>query len=910
MRLTSISVENVRRYVAPASLGELTSGLNLIVGPNGSGKSTWVRALRAALFAFHRSRQVTDLVPWAAPGSSPRVTVQFELDGQRHELTKQFFKGAFVRLQTPTESLDGEEAESLLASLLGFDFVTRGESKQLGIPGLLWIEQGSLPEMSDQVGNAGQYLRDALGNVMGQVTSTGGDEVFQQLEAQLARLRVKGRENSAKGELAEATVKSGEADENTRSLQSQLQEYRNRVDELDRLNRLCEVDRNERPWDKHAEMADKSQVALAQLEKLQDQLLQAQAEAGRLVARKQLLASENEQRRQIVAAVELRASALSGASEELQLLVANQSLVRGRLDKARHNLVLAEQQIAAARLAERDQTLAGRSADLEQNLERLDQRFTLAQNCQNNIEALTTQLTQRALKAADLDRLREIERELALHFERASAAASRLLFELEPGCKVQIGAEIISGAGERTLTEPTELNIAGVGRLLVTPGGIELEASNRARDSLEREFSALLAQLGHESSTAVAAALERQRAIEAERQLDAARLKDLAPNGVNQLSIEIAGVTGELDNVRAERSRTTDEPPATGVPGVSVSVSGAQVELETALAQHEQVLQTERLSTDSVSVGRAACQHAEQELTAAKEARNRLEALPGPDPSPGKETDSAGPLEALNEELFASQSQIAGLEKCLAAGMPDSLRLDIKRYTDSATEAREQANRRKLDQARLAAELSQAGAAGLEESYQLALAEQQRWSARLAALTLRAQALAWLVTQMQARRAQLTQRLQAPLQQRMDHYVRLLLPDIQLELDANLLPLSLSTTIGAAQSISADLIQAHGAGARQLVAAQSFGTREQLALLARLAYADLLAQAGRPTLLILDDSVLNADFDRLEQVKRMLFDAAQRHQILVFSCHPERWEGLGVAARPVPQSVQSFGDLK
>jgi hypothetical protein len=34
-------------------------------------------------------------------------------------------------------------------------------------------------------------------------------------------------------------------------------------------------------------------------------------------------------------------------------------------------------------------------------------------------------------------------------------------------------------------------------------------------------------------------------------------------------------------------------------------------------------------------------------------------------------------------------------------------------------------------------------------------------------------------------------------------------------------------------------------------------------------------------------------------MKRILFDAAQRHQIPLFTCHPENWRDLGVAARDV-----------
>ena len=80
----------------------------------------------------------------------------------------------------------------------------------------------------------------------------------------------------------------------------------------------------------------------------------------------------------------------------------------------------------------------------------------------------------------------------------------------------------------------------------------------------------------------------------------------------------------------------------------------------------------------------------------------------------------------------------------------------------------------------------------------------------------------------------------------------------------------------------------------------SVGAREQMGVVARLAYADLLKEANKPTLLILDDALVNTDEERLRQMKRVLYDAAQRHQILIFSCHPEAWRDLGVVARSIP----------
>ena len=77
----------------------------------------------------------------------------------------------------------------------------------------------------------------------------------------------------------------------------------------------------------------------------------------------------------------------------------------------------------------------------------------------------------------------------------------------------------------------------------------------------------------------------------------------------------------------------------------------------------------------------------------------------------------------------------------------------------------------------------------------------------------------------------------------------------------------------------------------------SFGAREQMGVISRLAYADLLKEAGRPTLIILDDALVHSDEQRLAQMKRVLFDAAQRHQVLLFSCHPGRWRDMGTPLR-------------
>jgi uncharacterized protein YhaN len=59
----------------------------------------------------------------------------------------------------------------------------------------------------------------------------------------------------------------------------------------------------------------------------------------------------------------------------------------------------------------------------------------------------------------------------------------------------------------------------------------------------------------------------------------------------------------------------------------------------------------------------------------------------------------------------------------------------------------------------------------------------------------------------------------------------------------------------------------------------SDGTREQVAVLTRLALAELLLEQGRPATVILDDALVFSDDDRLDRMFDILNAAARKTQI-------------------------------
>ena len=73
-------------------------------------------------------------------------------------------------------------------------------------------------------------------------------------------------------------------------------------------------------------------------------------------------------------------------------------------------------------------------------------------------------------------------------------------------------------------------------------------------------------------------------------------------------------------------------------------------------------------------------------------------------------------------------------------------------------------------------------------------------------------------------------------------------------------------------------------GREELADDLSKGTQEQLAVLTRLAFADLLLAKGKPASLVLDDALVFADDDRFETMTEILTEAGQRMQVIVLSC--------------------------
>ncbi|MDO6442225.1 AAA family ATPase [Marinobacter sp. 2_MG-2023] len=870
MKLQSLRVEQFRQFSKGLELGDLQPGINLIHGPNESGKSTLVRAIRAAFFERYRSKSAEDLAPWGDSSAAPTVEILFEHNGQRWQLDKRFLKRHRCDLLVDSTAFSGEEAEEKLAELLGYQFPKKGASKEehWGIPGLLWVEQGTGQDIEKAVLHAGGHLKSALNNLVGEVASSGGDEVIQAVEQQRQELLT--ATGKPRGDYLALANTRETLQQEVGDLQERIDQYKVQVDRLGILANEHEQASRDRPWEEARRGMQRAEVKYREVEALQEQqtrgmdtLKQLQQNLNLLQQSQAHWRSQNEQ-------LELRHQSYQKATKQLeQEELASPELVKA-VETARKHYQTATEAVQQAHLRDKRERLQKECARLEAELAKLRQNQEQAKSIQASLDGARKQKKQNLIDANVLRQLKQNQRELDDTNIRIQTVATRVTWQLDSGKELTLDGQSIAGQGEKLLLEPGVLEIPGLGSLGIQPGGEDLESLRRQQDRLKQSVSQQLSAMSVDSVETAEMKQGRLQEAEAQIQRFDDLLKSLAPQGVEQLNSaktevesELLTRTAELEALPAAAAIESDDKPLSLVESQLKQAEERLTDAEARQRNQEAHLLKARYVSE----------------TACREWQRMREELNSP--------ERQQQMDELNRDIAAAEKKKVELESSLKErdaqireARPALLKQDIERYRATAEHQEKAQQNRALELSEIRARLEAWGAEGLEEQHNEQAAELEHVNRRYLELDRRAKALDLLLNLLKDKRQALTRRLQAPLQKHLDHYLSVLFPEASLEVDENLMPGKFSR--GSELGQMAEL---------------SYGAREQMGLISRLAYADLLQEAGRPTLIILDDTLVHSDAERLDGMKRILFDAATRHQILLFTCHPEKWRDLGVEPR-------------
>lgn len=881
MRLSRIRVEQFKQFRCPLEIAEFEPGINLFTGPNEVGKSTLVAAIRAAFFERHRSGSVDDLRPWGDSSAVPTVELEFVVAGASYHLTKSFLGKKRCELQVGLQRFDGTAAEDHLAQLLGFQYAGRGASgtEHWGIPGLLWMQQGTSQEIKESVAHATDHLRTALNVSLGEVASSGGDEVVAKVEAARNELLTPAT-GTPRGALAEAEKKAEQLTAQLQKLDADISVYREKVDQLAALRREHAADELEKPWAHCRQLEQTATEHLKAVQSVAAALSEDRRRAAAVEERITLLRSQLQTFAAQEDQLKARSAALAAAKQSLAAALEVVKQWNAKCSESAVRYETARDTLQRARQADVRQVLVQKREEAHAKAASTAAALANAETEHAKLLVLQQQAAGSVITRQELEMLRSRHHQLQTLRARQAAAATRLRLALADGQHIELGDEKLSGTAERLLLETTTVTLPGLGQLEITPGGTNLAELRREETAIADNHTTLLQRLGVDTLEAAEARAQLHHQYLLDIKACQAMLKAFAPEGIDAL--RSAKAAHEALAKEAERKLLQLAP--------ELSDSA----LLPSISQAEAAEASARMSLDDLTAqcnkAQVAAGHAHTEVDAAtRELSAAQELLAAPERA-NRVADANQALLEARAEQQALAARIEANAAKLTQTRPDILEQDVARFRRSAEQHERQFNERQNKLTRLEVEVQASGADGWEEQRAEVARDWEQTVHRLHQLQRRAAALDHLLRLLRDKRRALTRRLQAPLQKHLNRHLQLLFPNASLEIDENLTPgpITRSGTNGV-ESGAFDTL--------------SFGAREQMGVISRLAYADLLQEAGRPTLIILDDALVHSDAERLSHMKRVLFDAATRHQILLFTCHPGNWRDLGVRSR-------SLRDLK
>lgn len=868
MKLRAIELTNIRRFAGrSARLSGIGDGITVLCEPNEFGKSTFFDALQAAFFERHGSRNAVIKALQPHAGGAPEVAVAVELPQGRFRIVKRWLQRPQAQVLDAAGRLvaQADEAEAWIDRMLGAGLH--------GPSGLLWVRQGLMgiePDGSNtedrrerERGLAAR--RDLLSSVAGEIDMmTGGrrmDLVLDKVTAALSALVTDTGRPKANGEWKRAL-------DQAEALAMREAELRPRAQRLaGDLARRSELQRNLARLTDPEAVAERSQ-ALAQAEAAHKAALEHQAQITQAETASRLARLDAERAEAELAQLETLTNRLAEAEAASRLADETAAEARTRSE------ALSQREQMAAQEHER---AVAQARDLRLRLDRAS-RATAAKAARTQAEDLRRRLEQAVAVQADLERAKAGRNRIVATPEAVAAAekAQAALDLAEARVEAQAvtiealpegGAQpLLAGRplppGPQPLLAAADLTLPGFGTLRINPGTARMSDAAAEIRVARKALDSALAACGAESLTAARAALAEAREFDAGITQAAALLAAVAPDGTDALREGLARALAE--GTQASAAEDAEDPetlaPALATAETAESTTSAALRAAHDLAiqanQARAVAEANRASADRLLAG------ARSEAGDPAALADRMAALREYTPSLAEVRNTA---DAALSVLRTSAPDLATIEARLAR----------------AKSAADQANR---DTASIREELAGLNATitaladeGLEEQLSALTEERAEAEARAARYEAEVRSLTRLRRALDDARTSARDAYFAPVLRELQPLLSILHPGAQLLIDdVTLLPTSLTRD---GQEEPLDIL--------------SGGTREQLAILTRLAFARLFAAAGRPVPVILDDALVHSDDDRIEAMFDALHRMSRDQQILVFTCRQRAFAGLG-----------------
>ena len=886
MKIRSLAVNQFKKFTSPTRLDGVEDGLNVVVGPNEMGKSTLLDALRAVLFEKYSSRaQPIMALQNDRNQAAPVVELAIELADGLYRVTKRFIKKPYARLSCPDgRNLEGDTAEDTLRELLDFHEPgkTGAKPETLGMWNVLWVQQGQSFGALDLPDSARSSLHSALESEVGTVLGgRRGRALPKAIENQLGEL-VTSTTNRPRGAYKELIDRVDTLRQELGVLSARRQDLTQTLADLEDaqeiLERLSTGDRDQ---------ADRKELDEARQRHSQLAELEARIEAActeRELRKRTLEQAEQaaEARQRLRADVETEKAALGAAELRLTGAREQEKEARSKVDALRGGVRHSEAAVTKADEAvSRHRRVLG-AAERQSRLRDLEGRYEKAQAA----EKLQREAQQAAAAILVTEEAIEGIRKAAQGLEtirgRLNAAATVISFDMtEDGISgIDVNGEPLT-ADRRSVQSVEPVTITVPDR-----GGITVEPAIRDRDKLLRQqrdattaLREALEDAGAKSVTDAEDQYTRRQKLLRDAELARQGAELHAPAtvdyeaGARALADYIQGLSQVLN--REMKELDLRELPARG---------DAETALRTAQEQADEArsaLDTARaaLSGPEDTLGELQTEIAtlQGRYDESKDRLERLHVEVTQAEADCSDDDLQSGIDSARTALSEQETAIERLEGQRGDETLPQLEARTGRLEKALQERRDKRSNLKERIAGLRSRVEAAEGAGLDEAI-----EQQARELELAEEEKRRQdreveVLSLLLSTLRGAEQEAKEQYLSPVLKRVRPYLQLLFPGADIRIDENL------HIAGVVRE----------AGYEEAFNHLSMGTQEQIAVLVRLAFAEMLVEQGHPATVVLDDALVFSDDRRMARIFDILNMAARNVQVIVFTCREQLFEGLG-----------------
>jgi len=893
MILKEITVRSWRSILGEIRLDGFSDRLNVIHAPNGTGKTSIFEALRRVLFDQHTlsGEQITAVRPWGRD-LNPTVQVVFAVGNTTYRASKTFIDATCAVLERLEDGVfrplaEGRNADQKLREILLAEAPGRGASKpeHWGLAQALWVPQGQLP-VTELSGSLVARIRGALGATAEGLESGKLDDLIA--ERWNVHFTPKGQLKRGSGGSPLAALEDTVANLEVRKteLRNRLQSFEDRSREVQDAEAAQtqagrEIDALQADIDGLRKKASHQQNLRIQLAQASLDELKARADAERLA---KLIEDIKDHQNQIKAKSGERAdlvAQLEALGADLRTAEANAAAAKAELVKHKNERqALAPQrlEVAAARTF---LTARGRLQELSSLLSEIDKAESEARELQKTRSALIVPSSAELKNAADLGR----ERVEIMATLRSGAVTLLVEPEVDLEVKGEAGTEGPTGhhaAGSTAAFSgnPTVgVRIVGVGRIAASVASTEAEQLHQRLAEIDGELGAIRTRFGTADPMELQESLAQARSLDKEiKQAESKLKKLLGSNERKAIEEDQSGERAKVTNLLKDHPEWDNAPPDPDAMEAALGLKANAVEEAVGSSEELLGLREAEVTASKLQIGKREATLAALD-TDIKGVRRNLDAWLADgldDEQRQANSDSAKAAhDKAMDELARLNQQFNSIDGDPAAELKTQEGV-IGGLREVVADCRDRVVRAQADLANIAREAPYSELADCEES----LEEKTR---QRDALSSESQAIKLLRETVEACRREAIEAVTGPVEHSASRMLeRIAGPRLG----------RIRVTIGfEPQALTPPAIGVKEGGNQVAVENLSGGETEQLFLVTRLALGEILAQEERQ-LVVLDD-VLNAtDTGRLARVLNVLEEAANRLQIVILTCHPERYRGL------------------